>query len=78
MISSPLKIIWERWKIIALHIGVFQSRVILSLFYFILLLPIGFVFSGFKDALGIKTKHTSTWRNKEKQSLTLDQLKEQF
>ena len=69
---------WERWKIIAHHIGVFQSRVILSLFYFILLLPIGFVFSGFKDALRIKTKHTGIWRKKEVQVNTMEEMKRQF
>lgn len=73
-----LQRIWERWKIIAHHIGVFQSRVILTLFYFILLLPIGIIFGFFKDALGIKAKYATTWRNKEKQSVAMEEMKEQF
>jgi hypothetical protein len=73
-----LKKAWARWKIIAHHIGVFQSRVILTLFYFILLLPIGLVFSLFKDALEIKKSYPTAWKIKDKQSATMEEMKEQF
>jgi len=73
-----IKRIWNRWKIIAHHIGIFQSRIILTFFYFVILLPIGIIFGFFKDVLEIKANHSTTWRNKEKQSVTMEQLKEQF
>ena len=73
-----LKKAWGKWKVIAHHIGVFQSRLILTLFYFILLLPIGLVFSLFKDALGIKKQYASAWKNKDKQTATMEEMKEQF
>ena len=73
-----LKKIWSKWKIIAHRIGVFQSRVILTIFYFILLLPVGIIFSLFKDGLNIKSEKKSTWLLKRKQSQTLEEMEEQF
>lgn len=73
-----LKKAWGKWKVIAHHIGVFQSRLILTLFYFILLFPIGIIFGLFKDVLGIKAKYVTTWKNKEKQSVVMEEMKEQF
>lgn len=74
---SLLKTSWEYWKKIAHRIGTFQSRLILTLFYFTILLPVGIVFSLFKDALGIKAKRKSTWIAKVKQVETLEEMKEQ-
>ena len=36
---SVLKMLWERWKVIAHKIGDFQARLLLSLFYFAVLGP---------------------------------------
>lgn len=73
-----LKSAWNRWKTIAHHVGVFQSRLILTLFYFILILPIGLIFTLAKDELGLKDRKISTWRKKEKQAETVEELKEQY
>lgn len=72
-----LKTIWSKWKTIAHHIGIFQSRLILSVFYFSLLMPWGIIFSLFKDELKMKNKKLSTWKTKDKQSATVEELKEQ-
>lgn len=74
---SILSIIWSRWKIIARHIGVFQSRLILSVFYFTLLLPIGLVFSLFHDKLEIKKPLKSYWKAKTKQPETVEEMRRQ-
>lgn len=73
-----LKKLYSRWKTIAHHLGIFQSKVILTLFYFILLLPFGIIFSLFKDELGVKTAQKSTWTRKKNQSMSIAELKEQF
>ena len=72
-----LKNIWEGYKSIALKIGVFQSKIILTVFYF-LLTPSGLFFSLFKDELKIKKIHSSTWIKKGKQAETLSELQQQY
>ncbi|OGF99870.1 hypothetical protein A2153_05555 [Candidatus Gottesmanbacteria bacterium RBG_16_38_7b] len=72
-----LKLLWQGWKTIAHKIGVFQSKIILTVFYF-LLTPFGFFYSVFKDALNMKKQSQSTWINKTKQSEKLEDLLKQF
>lgn len=47
--------IWEGWKKIAKKIGEFNSRLILTVFYFIFITPISIPIK-LKDPLGIKNK----------------------
>ncbi|OGG03144.1 hypothetical protein A2W14_03505 [Candidatus Gottesmanbacteria bacterium RBG_16_37_8] len=72
-----LSSLWQTWKTIAHKIGIFQSKVILSFFY-LLLLPFGLLFSLFKDALKMKKLRSSTWKNKDSQSETLAELTNQY
>jgi hypothetical protein len=48
-----LRRIWEGWKRIAHHIGNFQARVLLTLFYVVLVLPFGLAVRLFADPLRI-------------------------
>jgi hypothetical protein len=48
------KRIWEAWKRVAHKIGNFQSRVLLTIFYFIVVLPFGLAARLFSDPLRIK------------------------
>ena len=57
--------LWEGWKRIARKIGDFNARVILTLFYFILLLPFAMILKLFTDPLGIKKKEHIGWHNRE-------------
>ena len=50
-----LRKIWEAWKKIAKKIGEFNSRVILTVFYFIFITPLSIPIK-IKDPLGIKNK----------------------
>ncbi len=52
-VPRPLKAVWEWWKPIAHVIGVFQTKVILTLLYFVLLAPFA-PFFFVKDALGLR------------------------
>jgi hypothetical protein len=72
-----IRAVWSRWKAIAEKIGLFQSRLILTLFYFVLLLPIGLIFSLFKDELKIKEKRKSAWIEKIGQCETLEAMRKQ-
>jgi hypothetical protein len=53
-----LKRIWQAWKRIAHKIGNFQSRVLLTIFYFIFVLPFGLAARLFSDPLRIKKRPT--------------------
>ena len=57
--------LWEGWKRIARKIGDFNARVILTLFYFILLFPFAVLLKLFTDPLEIKKKEHIGWHNRE-------------
>ena len=52
-VPRPLVVVWEWWKPIAHKIGAFQTKVILTVLYVILLTPLMPVFR-LKDALGLR------------------------
>jgi len=49
-----LKRLWQAWKRVAHKIGNFQSRVLLTVLYFVLVLPFGLAVRFFSDPLRIK------------------------
>ena len=51
---SLYKSAWQWWKKLAHKIGNFQARIILSLFYAVLVLPFGLAARWFSDPLRIK------------------------
>lgn len=55
-----LKRIWQAWKRVAHRIGNFQSRVLLTIFYFVVVLPFGLATRLFSDPLRIK-KCPTVW-----------------
>lgn len=57
--------LWEGWKKIARKIGDFNARVILTIFYFILLSPFALLMKLFTDPLEIKNKEHVGWHDKE-------------
>lgn len=54
--SSMLKRAWHSWKRIAHAIGNFQARVLLTIFYAVLVFPFGMVARLFSDPLRIKRR----------------------
>lgn len=68
---------WSAWKKLAHKIGVFQSKVILTVFYFLFLTPFGFIYSFFKDELKIRKTNNSSWHAKKNQSESIADLKQQ-
>jgi hypothetical protein len=45
---------WERWKLIAHAIGNFQARVLLTLFYFVIVPPFALIVKLARDPLGLR------------------------
>ena len=59
-----VKRLWERWKRIAKAIGDFQARLILSVFYFIIVGPFALILRWAADPLSLKKGAQQTWRVK--------------
>jgi len=60
-----LKRVWGGWKKIAHKIGNFQARVLLTVFYGVLVLPFGLAMRWFADPLRIKKKPTAWLQHSE-------------
>lgn len=59
-----IKTIWRRWLSIARPIGNFQSQVILSVFYLVILLPVSLVFKFIMNPFS-QEKNNSSFRKWE-------------
>lgn len=62
-----LRSIWEKWKILGHKFGNFQARLILGLFYFIVVCPFAAVVRLISKPLRLKILNTSSWRSEEKE-----------
>ena len=56
-----IKIVWKKWVVVAQKIGNFQARLLLSVFYFTLLLPFSLVVTLFSDRLVKRKPPKTTW-----------------
>jgi len=66
---STLRKLWHGWKKIAREIGNFQARVLLVVFYFLVLTPFAIIVRIVADPLGIK-RHSGEhrgWHDKQDQ-----------
>ena len=69
--QSMSRRLWEWWKRVARKIGDFNARVILTLFYFLLLMPFALLLKLFTDPLEIKKNAHKGWHiKKEKEDMT--------
>jgi hypothetical protein len=76
---SFLKRAWENWKGFSGRMGSFQSRVLLSFFFFIFVTPFAAGVRIFSDPLGIKKHDRSThWSPKKENTAELEHFKRQF
>jgi hypothetical protein len=60
---SGVRALWEGWKRVAKRIGDVQARILLTIFYFLILAPFALVVRWRMDPLAIKT--AAGWRSKE-------------
>jgi len=71
--------LWQRWKNFSKRMGIFQSKLILSLFFFIVVSPFALAVKIFSDPLRIKHKSSkSHWLSKREIKATLEQYRRQF
>lgn len=58
---KALKIFWKKWKAFGHKVADFQARVLLTFFYFVLLLPVGMLVRLCADNLKIKPSSVVSW-----------------
>jgi hypothetical protein len=56
-----LQLLWSRFKIIAAIIGDVQARMIMTVFYYTILVPFGFIAHFFIKPLEVQTSGTPQW-----------------
>jgi hypothetical protein len=76
---SLLKRAWEGWKSFGRKLGDFQARLILTIFYFIIVAPFSLLVRLFSDPLSLKPDTARGWivRSETKQT-ELQRANEQF
>jgi len=74
-----LRRLWQRWKIVAHKIGTFQSRVLLTVFYCLILAPFGIGVKLLSDPLRLKGQSGSNWLEQGKKTAArLEAARRQF
>lgn len=74
-----LKRVWARWKVIAHAIGNFQARVLLTLFYFVIVPPFALVVKLAKDPLSLRPpRGESFWIDRPEPDPTAGASRRQF
>ena len=77
--KNPIKKLWLSWENFSKRMGSFQSRIILSLFYFIFVTPFALGVRIFSDPLNIKHHSSkSHWLPKKEIKYDLEQYRRQF
>jgi len=77
--ENPMKKILHNWGNFSKRMGSFQSRIILSLFFFIFVSPFAIAVKIFSDPLNIKYQTTkSHWLTKKEIKADLEQSRRQF
>lgn len=70
---------WSRWREMSQKAANVQARILLTIFYFTMMLPFGIVMGLFKDPLRIKQRPSgSYWVERKPTSGTLADAKRQF
>jgi len=79
--SSPtgfFRAAWAHWKKIAHAVGVVQTRVLMVIFYFIAVLPIGLIMRLAGDPLHLKPPAKNNWTAHRHEEPSLDNARRQF
>lgn len=77
--ENTFKRLWQRWKDFSIILGAFQTRMIFSLCFFILVSPVALAVKTMHDPLSLKfRKNESYWLPKSKTTPSLGQFRKQF
>ena len=71
-----LTLLWLRWKIVAEKIGGFQTNVLFSILYFLMIVPVGLVVRLSTDYLGLRS--FPKWSDYMKSEKMIKELRSQF
>ena len=76
---TVLKGFWEAWKRLARKVGNLQVRVLLFVFYFVVLAPFALIVRWASDPMAIKPGSSRGWRDRSRpQEPAFDQARRQF
>ena len=70
--------IWQGWKRFGHFMGDLLARVVLTLFYFTILLPFGLINTLFGDPLNMKGKRKPAWLARETGDRNMIEARRQF
>lgn len=71
--------LWAAWKRVARKIGDFQARILLTIFYFVLLAPFALIVRRTSDPLAIKPGAQGGWSEPERApEYTVEMARRQF
>jgi len=74
-----IKFLWKKWLPIAQSVGNFMGQLIMTIFYLIILLPLGLIMRLFSDPLNMKTSaRKSNFGNWEHPKQNLEEAKKQY
>ncbi len=74
-----LKQLWRGWMRFGHFMGDIVGRVVMTVFYFTLLLPFGVIMTLFGDPLDMKHKHKApAWQARTTGDRTLEEARRQF
>jgi phosphoglycerol transferase MdoB-like AlkP superfamily enzyme len=77
--SGQLRRLWTQWKHFGHRMGSFQSRVLLSFFFFIIVSPFALAVKWFSDPLRIKRQKQDTyWNIRREEKPDIEQYRRQF
>ncbi len=76
--SSIWRAGWEHWKQIAHAVGVVQTRFLMVLFYFVMVLPLGLLMRSREDRLRLRPPEGSLWVPHEDHEHTLERARRQY
>jgi len=77
--KSGVRELWAAWKRVARKIGDFQARVLLTIFYFVLLAPFALIVRRTSDPLALKPGTPRGWAERQSApQYTLEMARKQF
>lgn len=77
--SKTLRNLWQWWKRVAVRVGDYQARIILTLFYFVVFAPFALVVRLATDPLSLKKGRPRGWQLRERdESTSMEWARRQF
>ncbi len=79
--KNLFKKLWNGWKKVAHKIARVQTKILVSLFYFLILAPLGALFRVFRwdplESRGFRSSKPTNWKEVASKEHTLESLKHQ-